>query len=890
MNDSMTAPAPKPRILVVEDETIVARDIQFQLEALGYQPAGHAITGEQAVALAGELRPDLVLMDVQLAGAMDGITASELIRAQYGIPVVFLTAFATDETVSRAETAEPFGYILKPFAERELRIVLEMALYRHLVETRLRASEERARTLIEWTPEAIIVHRDGQILYVNPAAIVLFGAVSAKDLIDTSLLDRIHPSSLLFVRERMHNLALHGTGAPMTVLKCLRLDGTTVEVESQGTVIAYDGAPAIHTSMRDITARVQTEAALRRSEAHNRSITQSAHDAIVTADSAGNVVGWNSGAELIFGYAEAEVLDRAVARLIPERFVDAHREGMERIGSGGPPRVMGKTVELIGRRKNGDEFPLDLSLAQWETPDGRFVTGIIRDITERKRAEAALHLKSAALEAAANAIVITDREGTIEWANTAFTTFTGYTVAEAVGRKPGALLKSGKHDRAFYQNLWNTILTGSVWRGEMINRRKDGSFITEEMLITPLKNDAGRISHFIAVKQDITERKRLEEQFRQAQKMESIGRLAGGVAHDFNNMLGVILGNLELALPRVDPSQPLHAELREIQDAAERSAVLTRQLLAFARRQPTAPKELDLNRAVTQMLPILQRMVGENVSIVVAQADGLWRVSVDPSQLDQILANLIVNARDAIADVGTVTITTTNCIIDPDYAAHVAVTPGEYVRVAVGDNGCGMTAAVLEHVFEPFFTTKAVGVGTGLGLSTVYGSIRQNAGFVTVSSEPEVGTTFEFCLPRHQDEASPVWTPTEKRSAARGWETILIVEDEVGILKLATKALTAAGYTVLAGSSPEEGIRLAAGHAGEIHLLLTDVIMPGMNGQEMANALLAGRPALRCLFMSGYPAEVMSQSGTLPEGVSFIQKPFMVADLRTKVREILDAD
>ncbi len=757
----MTGPGPKTRILVVEDETIVARDIELQLEALGYEQVGQTSTGEQAVVLAGELRPDLVLMDVQPAGAIDGIAAAEAIRTQYGVPVVFMTAFAGIETVTRAKASESFGYILKPFAERELRIVLEMALSRHLIYTELRESEERARTLIEWSPEAIVVHRNGNILYVNPAALLMFGLTSASEVVGTSIFERIHPQSKPFVQERMRDLSLRGVVTPMDLLRGLKQDGSIIEVEARSVMITYNGAPAIHSSMHDITARV--------------------------------------------------------------------------------------------------------------------------------RAEASLRLKSAALEAAASAIVITDREGTIEWANSAFTTFTGYSVAEAIGRKPGALLKSGKHDKAFYRSLWDTILTGSLWHGEITNRRKNGSLYFEEMTITPLKNEAGKITHFIAVKQDITERKRLEEQFRQSQKMESIGRLAGGIAHDFNNMLGVILGNLELAIPRAEQSQVLHAELLEIQDAAKRSAILTKQLLAFARRQPTAPRVLDLRAAVTTIVPILQRLVGERISIAVAGSKKTWPVSIDPSQLDQVLINLIVNARDAIAGAGTVTLTTTNCVIDARYAAHVGATPGEYVRLLVSDDGCGIADSVLQHVFEPFFTTKAVGVGTGLGLSTVYGTVRQHFGFVTASSEPERGTTFEVCLPRHLGEEALKWTPPETAIAGRGWETVLVVEDEAGILRLTTKALTASGYTVLSAASPAEALQVAVGHAGEIHLILTDVVMPGMNGQELTDRLLSLRPGLKRLFMSGYPAEVMAEGGVLPEGVSFIQKPFLVTDLRTRVRDLLDA-
>ena len=760
MSDLIPGAEARRRILVVEDETIVARDIQLQLEALGYEHAGHTTTGEEAIALAGELRPDLVLMDVKLAGAMDGIAAAEVIRKKYNLPVVFLTAFATDDAVTRAKVTQPFGYVLKPFAERELRTVLEIALYRHQIFTELRASEERARSLVEWSPEALVVHRHGEVLYANPAALALFGLTSAQEALGTSIFAWIQPDSREFIQKRLQDLTRSDITTPMDLLKGRKKDGTTIEVESRSVVMPFDGAPAVHSSMHDITARV--------------------------------------------------------------------------------------------------------------------------------RAESALRLQGAALEAAANAIVITDREGTIEWANSAFTTFTGYGMAEAMGRRPGELLKSGRHDRLFYQNMWNTILNGSTWRGEMINRRKNGTLYTEEMTITPLRDEHGKITHFIAVKQDITERKRLEEQFHQAQKLESVGRLAGGVAHDFNNMLGVILGNLELAIPRVDPGQQLHAELLEIKDAAERSAILTRQLLAFARKQAVAPRALDINVFVAEALAMLQRMIGEHITIEYQPGDGVWPIEIDRSQMDQILSNLCVNARDAIAGSGSISVATANCAIDTDYAAHVAARPGEYVRLTVHDNGCGMNKEILAHIFEPFFTTKAVGVGTGLGLSTVYGAVRQNNGFITVASEPDRGTTFEVYLPRYSGEVPEEAAKTvATEEMGPGRETILLVEDEPSILKLASKVLDGAGYTVLAAASPDEAMAIAARHPGEIHLVLTDVVMPGMSGQDLARALLALRPTLKRMFMSGYPADVMNQDGFLPEGVSFIQKPFVVADLRARVREVL---
>jgi signal transduction histidine kinase/ActR/RegA family two-component response regulator len=361
------------------------------------------------------------------------------------------------------------------------------------------------------------------------------------------------------------------------------------------------------------------------------------------------------------------------------------------------------------------------------------------------------------------------------------------------------------------------------------------------------------------------------------------------IFHDFNNMLAVILGHAEMALLQVDPAQPLHADLEEIRTAAERSANLTRQLLAFARKQTVAPKVLDLNETVAGMLKLLQRLIGENIHLTWQPGANLWPVRVDPSQIDQILANLCVNARDAIADVGTITIETGNAVFDEAYcAAHPDAVPGEYVRLAVSDTGCGMDQDTLAHIFEPFFTTKGVGKGTGLGLATVYGIVKQNNGFITVYSEPGQRTTFTIYLPRQVGKAEQARLAGAAEPALRGQETILLVEDEPVILELTTVMLERQGYTVLAASTPGEAIRLARERAGNIHLLMTDVVMPEMNGRDLAKNLLSLYPQLKHLFMSGYTANVIAYNGVLDEGVYFIQKPFSIKGLAAKVREALD--
>ena len=371
--------------------------------------------------------------------------------------------------------------------------------------------------------------------------------------------------------------------------------------------------------------------------------------------------------------------------------------------------------------------------------------------------------------------------------------------------------------------------------------------------------------------------------------MESIGRLAGGVAHDFNNMLGVIIGNTDIALTEVDSNLPLYKRLHDIRKAAERSAALAYQLLAFARKQTIAPKVLDLNEIVAGMIKMLRVMIGERIDLDWLPADGLWPARIDPSQVEQILANLCVNARDAISDIGKIIIETKNMTFDDAYCSyHPEFSPGDFVMLAVSDNGSGMDKKTLDKIFEPFFTTKEMGRGTGLGLAMVYGIVKQNAGFINVYSEPGMGTTIKLYLPRQTAKID--WVPQQGQSdhIAIGHETILLVEDEPIILRMAGQMLERFGYRVVAVSKPGEAVSAAKEHKGKIHLLITDVIMPEMNGPALAKNVSSFFPGIKCLFMSGYTANVIAHHGVLDKGVNFIQKPFSMQALVSKVREVLD--
>ncbi|HEX04831.1 MAG TPA: response regulator, partial [Bacteroidetes bacterium] len=418
--------------------------------------------------------------------------------------------------------------------------------------------------------------------------------------------------------------------------------------------------------------------------------------------------------------------------------------------------------------------------------------------------------------------------------------------------------------------------------------KSNGECIQVQASVSQIDYENGKA--YLGILRDITEYKELEAQLRQSQKMESIGRLAGGVAHDFNNILTVILGNLELAMLKLDPVDPLYKDLSEIEVAANRSADLTRQLLGFARQQTVAPKVLDLNIIITNMMNILNRLIGEDIELAWMPGENLWNVRIDPTQMDQILANMAVNARDAIDGVGKLTVETGNVSIDEDSGQkYPEPSTGEYVVTTVSDNGSGMEKYVLDNLFEPFFTTKDLGEGTGLGLATVFGIIKQNDGFIDVASEPGEGTTFKIHLPRFKGEAESAGSFKERGVANVGNETILIVEDELSILKLGVKLLTGLGYKVHAANSPKEAIQLSADSTTAFDLLITDVVMPEMNGKELAQQLLATNSGMKVLFMSGYTADVIAHHGILKDGLNFLQKPFSLIELSSNVRGILDS-
>lgn len=608
------------------------------------------------------------------------------------------------------------------------------------------------------------------------------------------------------------------------------------------------------------------------------------------------------------GYSVQEALVQPLEeRMTPEACAVAQEHmacELQRIRDGlrGPSDVTVMELELL--RKDGSTVWVETSLRFLTDRDGNptQVLGVTRDISARRAAEdvarqlterLTLAIRGGDLgvwdwNVASNELVWDERMFAIYGLNPsehpgAYLDWRKSIVPEDLARAERDLIKAIK-GRGEFHSQFRVI-------------HPDGAVRHVESRAVVLCNESGRLLRVTGMNADITdrveteaERARLQEQLSQAQKMESIGRLAGGVAHDFNNMLLVILGHAELAGAGA-VNGALQNHIGEIRNAALRSADLTRQLLAFARQQAVAPRPMDLNLATDDMRKLLERLIGESIRLNWSPGAGLWKVKMDPSQVDQILANLCVNARDAIDGVGEISIKTENVTLnDAEGVNESEFTPGDYVRLSVRDNGCGMEPAVVTRIFEPFYTTKKPGKGTGLGLSTVYGIVRQNNGFIGVKSEPGRGTTFVVDLPRSAGVFQPdgrTGFPTQQIPS--GSEVVLVVEDDVSILKLTRSMLEKLGYTVITAGTPVEAVRIAGSEVGPIHLLLTDIVMPEMNGRDLAAVLTATFPGLRSIYMSGYTADVISQDEIQRERVNFIQKPFGIQELATKVRHALDS-
>ena len=752
----------------------------------------------------------------------------------------------------------------------------------------LRASELSYRRLFEAAQDGILIldFYTGRITDVNPFLCKLLGFSHSEMVGNTvgelSPFRDMEPNQAMLERLQQRGYVRYED------LPLERRDGRKIAVEFVSNVYQAGDKKVIQCNIRDITERKKAE---QRLTLLNTCVSNLNDIVLVTEadpiDEPGpRIVFVNEAFERITGYTSAETIGRS------PRFLQGEKTERRILAEIRQALVQQQPLrrQIINYRKDGTEYWLDIDIVPILNAAGKCTNfaAIGRNITEEKKSEEERARLAAIVECSEDAIISKSLDGIIISWNQGAERLYGYTAEEIIGQ-PMSILFIPEHNGEYLQIMEKVRRGERVAAYETARRRKDGSMINVSVAIAPIEIRNGELVGASSISRDITRVKRLEEQFRQSQKLEAIGRLAGGMAHDFNNQLTVICGYTQLLLNTAH-DEPETDKLREIKKAGERAASLTQQLLAFSRNQVLEPKVLDLNIVVGESEKMLRRLLGEDIDLATVLNPKLGSVETDPSQLEQVLMNLVINARDAMPQGGKLTIETANAVLDRTYCQiHDDVKPGNYVMLAVRDTGCGMDEQTQGHIFEPFFTTKELGKGTGLGLAMIHGFINQSGGHILVESEVGLGSTISIYLPEVQKvPRSPENLPQTIEKMPHGDETILLVEDDDAVRTFASQVLQDCGYTIIEAASGQEAIQLLKKHPEQVHMLVSDVVMPSLSGREVAEQVKALIPAIKVLFLSGYTDDAVIRHGILASEVAFLQKPFTPSELGLKVRNVLD--
>jgi len=836
--------------------------------------------------------PISICADCPLAGTYSGKWGMT-IRLEHGenvyglISVSFPKGF-TDYEEEKSLFTEAAGDIA--FALHNLELEKE----RTQKEEALRISEERYSTLVEESFDGIFIQKGPKIIFANRRLHDMLG-YDEGDLVGLDHWKVYHPKYQELTRKRALARMRGEETTTHYEVKMQRKDGSWFYAEIGARVVTIEGEPGIQVWIKDITERKQADEALRESEERYRAIFDRSLDCVYLHDFEGNFLDANETALNLLGYDREEIPSLTFSSLLSEDQLPLAFQVLTGLKETGQQK---KLTEFSLKRKDGQIVYMETKSSVIYRDKRPFaILGIARDITERKRAEEVLKKSEARLrnvfEASPLGIGLV-RNRKIEWHNGNVSRMLRYAPDELLGKNTRMLYESDEE----FERVGEVISSlGPEKRTADIETRwvrKDGSTFDCHIryaLLDPESKD----SAVLAIVEDMTERKKAEEekeklqaQLNQAQKMEAIGELAGGVAHDFNNILTSIIGNADLALMDLDKDVGNYIE--EIRKGGHRAAALTRQLLAFSRKELIRPEVLDLNSVAMNLEKMLRRLIGEDIELVTVYAPDLWQVEADPAQIEQIVMNLSVNARDAMPKGGKLTIETANVVLDEAYFQEHGLESekGPYVMLAVADNGIGIDKETQDRIFDPFFTTKKMGKGTGLGLSTVYGIVKQNKGHIWVYSEEGKGTTFKVYLPRADAEPKEKEEEKSPEHSLAGSETILVAEDDEALRKMAERMLEGYGYKVITAENGKEAMKIAESHDAPIHLLVTDVVMPGVSGRDLAEKLQEKVPEIKVLYMSGYTDNDIAHHGVLEKDVNFIQKPFTREGLATKVREVLD--
>ena len=841
----MSNPIPL-RVLVVEDSEDDTLLLKRRLQDGGYDLIMERVATMTQMSAALEHQSwDVVIVDFSLP-EFNGMTALELVQTMaLDLSFIIVADVLAEAAAVQAMKAGAHDYVLKdnltrlvPAIERELRQVEVRRKWR-MAEELLRANEALMRQVIDSIP--------GRIADINITQRKEAESEIRRRNRELSLLNRIIAASVASSESE-----------------------EVLETVCRELAAAFD-LPRVTAALLD----------------HKKMVSAVAAEFLVDGQPSARGVALPVADDPLFQYLLIHKAPVVVDNTRSDSRLTAGRERLAKRGI-----ISALLLPLIIQNQVVGSLELDAPEARtfsaeeiglaWNVADQ------IASVLARARLDKERRQLSAAIEQMVESVIITDTANSITYVNPAFERVSGYHRSEVIGQTP-KILNSGRQDKQFYQELWSTLVAGRVWQGRFVNKRKDGRLFTEDATITPVRDQKGDIVNYVSVQRDVSRELQLEEQYRQSQKMEAVGRLAAGIAHDFNNLLTAINGFATLIQNELDSADPRQELVDKILHSGQRAAELVRQLLAFSRKQVVKPQVLNLNTVITSMEKMLQRIIGEHIELEISLTPDLWPVKADPAQLEQVIINLAVNASDAMPESGRLTVETTNVFIDAAFAMdHLDAQPGEHVLLLVKDTGIGMSEEVQKHMFEPFFTTKEVGKGTGLGLATVFGIVKQSNGYIWVNSEPGQGTTIKIYLPRVADTHSNSFVYNMIPTLPLGMETILLVEDETIVRELAARVLRQQGYTVLEVVNGTEAVQLVKAYDQKIHLLVTDVVMPHMHGKALAEQLKVLRPGVKILFTSGYTHFSLIQRGVLKADDMFIQKPFSPGELTRRVRQVID--
>jgi PAS domain S-box-containing protein len=738
-------------------------------------------------------------------------------------------------------------------------------------------------TIINLTGPIIFIYKDSRFQLVNEEMVKLTG-YSKRELLNMSYWDLLHPTQ----KEKIKSINvtdIYKDNTPRRYeIKIIKKDGNLAWIDFIACRIPWKKSHAVLGTAFDITKRKEIEEkSLENQQTFQRLFQYHSVKQLIVDPETLNVIDANSAACEFYGYYPDEF------KKVNYRNISLTRE--ETLQKNINDILKNKLNFFITKHKNADGFVVDVEIytSVIKIKGKKIIHGMIFDITTKMRMQKLNTILSRSVEQSPVSVVITDNYGSIVYVNPIFNKVTGYASDEVLGKNP-CILKSGKHDNDFYKNLWDTIVSGRVWQGQIINKKKTGEEFIEEAKIAPVFDLNGEISHYVGVKLDITKKLELENEYHQMKKTETIGRLVGGIAHDFNNMLTIIQNNTEIALKYADKKSHVYNSLKEIKDTAMKSSSLVAQLLTYARKQQVNKIIIDINDFIENNIKIIKKLIKENVKIIWKPCKNIWKIKIDSLQLHQIIMNLCLNSADAINCHGEITINAKNLTVDEEHSKKFQFKQKEYVVLEIADNGNGIEEENLKYIFEPYYTTKDKNKGTGLGLATVAGIIEQNNCFIDVQSKVGEGTTFTIYFPRTNEINRPKDETKIKDNifCYGNGETILITEDEDAILKTTKYILEEFNYKVYTANSPLKALEIVENNDTDIQLLITDVVMPYMNGKELAEKISRKISNIKVIYVSGYPENIIANNGILFEKINFIQKPFTTKKLLSTIKQVLE--